>query len=418
MLDNFQKKLPKESKKIIGNFLSLSTLQAANYILPLVVLPYMVRTLGAEKFGLVMFGQALIMLFKMAVDFGFVISGTREISLAINNYERKVKVFSAIMYIKLILTILGALILISIVESYSKFRDDRLVYYFSYGIVIGNALFPAWFFQGIEKMKYITIVNVTAKVIFTVCIFIVVKSEADYLYVPIFNSFGFIVSGLIGFLFSLKFVKLSLPDILLAKKLLVDTFSLFIAKFASNLYTSCNVLILGFFVDNSIVGVYSSMEKLILAIKNMYGPIYQSIFPWLVKQNDKKRIRTIKKMIPIIALLGVLITLFLVFFGNITLNLIYNNELITSYGLIFKILGFIAIFSGINMLFSNLYFTSIKKYKLRMNAFIITGIFNLILSFILVPILGITGTAISVTCSEMFLMFVCWYYYKDSIKAY
>ena len=69
----------KEKKVVAQNFLSLVLLQGANYILPLLILPYLVRVLGAEKFGLVMFAQSFAIFLTVFVDFGFNISGTREI---------------------------------------------------------------------------------------------------------------------------------------------------------------------------------------------------------------------------------------------------------------------------------------------------------------------------------------------------
>jgi len=71
----------KDKKRLLSNFFSLSVLQIFTYILPLLTLPYLVRVLGVEKFGLVMFAQAFMMLFNLLVEYGFILSATREVSI-------------------------------------------------------------------------------------------------------------------------------------------------------------------------------------------------------------------------------------------------------------------------------------------------------------------------------------------------
>ena len=413
----FKKKIKGDIRVIASNFMSLTILQVANYILPLIVLPFLVRILGADKFGLVMFAQAMITFFNVIVDFGFNISGTREISLARDNKKKLSELFSSILLIKSGLIIVGFLLLVVIVELFTRFKIDAQIYYLSFGIVIGQALFPVWFFQGIEKMKFVTLINILAKVIFTVLIFLVIRDEEDYLLVPTFNSLGFIVAGLIGLGISLKHVNFKKPKWDTVKRLFLESFSLFVSNFAVNLYTTCNVFILGIFTGNTVVGVYSSMEKLILAMKNIYVPLYQALFPWLAKQAKTKQNSTIKKLSPIVLGVGSLITLTIVLFGKVILSIIYNDDLINSYAIIFKILSFIAIFAALSMLYNTLYLPAIKKFKTRMIILIIGGIINVLLNLFLVKLYGIYGTAFSVVSTELILVILGFYYFKKYSKT-
>jgi len=405
-----------EDKKIItSNYLSLLFLQIANYLLPLLVLPYLVRVLGAENFGLIMFAQSLTTFFIVFVDFGFSLSGTREISLARNDKQKLSKIFSAIMFIKVGLILIASLLLFIIVNFFSRFSVDAEIYYLSFGVVIGQALFPVWFYQGIEKMKFITITNIAAKTIFTLLVFVFIRLQTDYILVPIFNSLGFIVAGIFGLLFCYRFIDFKLPSIALMNRLLLESYSLFISNLATSLYTASNVFILGIFGGNIIAGVYSSMEKLVLAIKNIYLPLYQALYPWLTKQSDMIKINTIEKIRPIILIVSLLITLFILLFGKTMLSIIYNDNLIISYSVIFKILSFISVFSALSMLYITLYFPSIKKDKVRMNILISGGLFNFLLSLVLVYYFGIYGTAFTVVSTELFLLVIATIYYRKSM---
>ena len=137
----------REKNRIISNFFSLTVLQAANYILPLIILPFLVRVLDLENFGIVMFSQALITFIVVGVDFGFDISGTREISVSNNDKERISEVFSAIVTIRVLLIFLWFIILILLIECIPKLKANALIYYLNFGVVVGQGIFPAWFFQ-------------------------------------------------------------------------------------------------------------------------------------------------------------------------------------------------------------------------------------------------------------------------------
>jgi PST family polysaccharide transporter len=405
-----------EKKIIAKNYVALLFIQGANFILPLIIFPYLVRTLGSEKYGLVMIAQSVALFLTIIVDFGFNISATREVANLKNDKEKLSQFYWNVVSIKLALIIITFLLLLGLIICVDKFSVDPLVYLFSFGLVLGQAIFPTWFFQGIEKMQVITIVNVVAKLFFTISLFFVVLSPADYEYVPIFNGLGFVISGLFGFLFSLQYVKFVFPKLSQVKEIIENSSSLFFSNFAVSLYTSSNTLILGFFAGDSIAGVYASMEKLILAIKSMYSPLYQAIFPNLsTKPYDEIRLYIDKMRIPI-GFLGLFISIIIFFGAKEILMLAFDDALIVGYSPVFQILGFISILSSLNMLYVTLYFPSIKKYKIRMKILISGGFLNLIISLSLVKFYTIYGVAISAVITELFILILAVYFYYKKIK--
>lgn len=401
-----------EKKRIGKNFTSLVFLQGANFLLPLITLPYLVRVLGTEKFGLVMFAQSFALFFNVLVDFGFNLSATREISIHRNDKPKTSEIFSSVFIIKSALILLSIIVITIIILFIPRFNNDWKIYYLSFGVVIGQALFPIWYFQGIEKMSTITIINVFAKLLFTVLVLLLVKSDSDYLLVPIFNSIGFIIAGFIGLFSAMKYVKFIVPKKKITKKLFKESSQLFVSNLSVTLYTTSNTIILGLFTNNTLVGVYSSMEKLVLAIKNLYTPIFQAIFPWLSSKNKNEIINITKKLIPPLFTIGLIVSLTIFFFADFILNTIYANELITSYSNVFRILGLIAVFSSLNMLFNMLFLSTLKKYKERMKIIVTAGIFNVVLAIILVKHFNIYGIAITVTFTELLLLLFGWYYYN------
>jgi PST family polysaccharide transporter len=405
-----------EKKIIAKNYVALIFIQGTNFILPLIIFPYLVRTLGSEKYGLVMVAQSVALFLTIIVDFGFNISATREVANLKNDKEKLSQFYWNVFSIKLVLIIITFLLLLGLIIYVDKFSVDPLIYLFSFGLVLGQAIFPTWFFQGIEKMQVITIVNVAAKLFFTISLFFVVLSPSDYQYVPIFNGLGFVISGLFGFVFSLQYVKFIFPKLSQVKEIIENSSSLFFSNFAVSLYTSSNTLILGFFAGDSMAGVYASMEKLILAIKSLYSPFYQAIFPNLsTKPYDEIRSYIDKMRIPI-GFLGLIISIIIFFGAKQILMLAFDDALIVGYSAVFQILGLISILSSLNMLYVTLYYPSIKKYKIRMKILISGGFLNLIIALSLVKFYTIYGVAISAVTTELFILLLAVYFYYKKIK--
>jgi PST family polysaccharide transporter len=405
-----------EKKIIAKNYVALLFIQGANFILPLIIFPYLVRTLGSEKYGLVMVAQSVALFLTIIVDFGFNISATREVANLKNDKEKLSQFYWNVFSIKLVLIIITFLLLLGLIIYVDKFSVDPLIYLFSFGLVLGQAIFPTWFFQGIEKMQVITIVNVAAKLFFTISLFFVVLSPSDYQYVPIFNGLGFVISGLFGFVFSLQYVKFIFPKLSQVKEIIENSSSLFFSNFAVSLYTSSNTLILGFFAGDSMAGVYASMEKLILAIKSLYSPFYQAIFPNLsTKPYDEIRSYIDKMRIPI-GFLGLIISIIIFFGAKQILMLAFDDALIVGYSAVFQILGLISMLSSLNMLYVTLYYPSIKKYKIRMKILISGGFLNLIIALSLVKFYTIYGVAISAVTTELFILLLAVYFYYKKIK--
>jgi PST family polysaccharide transporter len=405
-----------EKKIIAKNYVALLFIQGTNFILPLIIFPYLVRTLGSEKYGLVMVAQSVALFLTIIVDFGFNISATREVANLKNDKEKLSQFYWNVFSIKLVLIIITFLLLLGLIICVDKFSVDPLIYLFSFGLVLGQAIFPTWFFQGIEKMQVITIVNVAAKLFFTISLFFVVLSPSDYQYVPIFNGLGFVISGLFGFVFSLQYVKFIFPKLSQVKEIIENSSSLFFSNFAVSLYTSSNTLILGFFAGDSMAGVYASMEKLILAIKSLYSPFYQAIFPNLsTKPYDEIRSYIDKMRIPI-GFLGLIISIIIFFGAKQILMLAFDDALIVGYSAVFQILGLISMLSSLNMLYVTLYYPSIKKYKIRMKILISGGFLNLIIALSLVKFYTIYGVAISAVTTELFILLLAVYFYYKKIK--
>ncbi len=319
-----------EKKRLLENFISLGALQIVSYVIPLISLPYLSRVLGVEKFGLVFFAFAFMQYFIMLTDYGFELSATREIAINRHNTNNLSNIFSSVLFVKFQLLIVSFIILCLMVLFIPKFTQYWKVFLLSFLMVVGNAIYPVWFFQGMERMKYITFLNILSKTIFLVLIFVFVKQQSDYEIVPLLNSLGFLVSGMIGLFFTFKTFKIKfyMPKLTSIKKQFRYSSEFFLSRISVTALTNTNTFCLGLISSNVAVGYYVAAEKILLALKGLQMPIKNALYPYISKYKDLK---FYKKIYFPIVISNFLICLIMFIFAKELIILFYGNEMVKAY---------------------------------------------------------------------------------------
>ena len=264
------------------NFISLALLQGVNYLLPLLSFPFLFRVLGVERWGLVTFGYSLMQYFVMFTDFGFNLSATKYISEHRNDLQKINSYLNSAMIGRFILCGISLAILLALISYFDKFSTESIFYLLYFGIILGNVMFPMWFFQGMENMKYITVFNIVAKSLSFIPFFIFIRKPEDYIYVPIFYSIGFVLAGIV----SLFIVYFKMGMKWYFSSSLKDSSAYFLARASTSLFTTSNSFLLGLVCGNTMVGYYSAAEKLYQAYNQLLSPFTGVLFPHIAKSRD------------------------------------------------------------------------------------------------------------------------------------
>lgn len=267
------------------NFLSLSVLQAVAVATPLITMPWVVQVVGMEKFGILAMALALISYFELITDYGFDLSATRQISMHREDSAGLQVIFSAVTLVKGILCLGGLIVLIVLTTTVPVFREFGWIYLLTYGRVIGKWLFPVWFYQGLEQMRFITLFNAASRILFTGLIFLLVRTPEDYYIVPALQSLGALIPGLFAQLHvRRKFgIELGWPGTSRLTEALTNGFHIFLSRVYVNLYNSFNILLLGFMSGYAAVGQYSLAAKVIEAAWMVFIPANNALFPYLAR---------------------------------------------------------------------------------------------------------------------------------------
>ena len=397
-----------ESNKVLfKNFTSLSILQIANYIFPIITLPYLVRVLGPEKYGLVSFAAAFAAYFTIITDYGFNLSATQEISVNRKDAKRVAEIFSSVFTLKMLFFVLSSVIFFVVVFIVPQFREHLLLFFVTFLGVLGTAFFPLWFFQGIEKMNYILIITVTVRLIVTVLIFVIIKTENDFIKLAGLNTAAQFVIGLSGLLIALNKFKINyiFPKKELLKLQIKNGWNLFLSTVWINLYTTSNVFILGLFAPANVVGYFAAADKIRMAFQGILSPMSQSVFPYvnnLLSESYERFISFNKKLFKIALTVGTLISITLFLFSEPLVHIILGKGYEPSV-LVLRIIAWLPLVIFLSNVFGIQTMLPMNKQNSFSIILFFAAVVNLILSFSLVPIYFEIGTAISVLITEAFV---------------
>jgi len=366
-----------------------------------------VRILGPEKYGLVNFAAAFTGYFTILTDYGFNLSATQEISVNRDDKQKVSEIFSSVITLKIFFFISSTLLFFSLTIILPALQSNMFLLVVTFFGVLGTALFPLWFYQGMEQMKYILIIYVSVRFVTTILIFVIVNTESDFIKYAGLNTVTQFVIAIIGLTFALhKFgIKYTFPSQILIKQQLKKGWELFLSTVWINLYTTSNVFILGLFASANVVGYYAAADKIRFAFQGVLSSMSQSLFPFVNKLLTESYVKFIsfnRKLFKIALIIGAIISVLLFLFAAPIVRIVFGNEYQSSI-LVLKIIAWLPLVIFLSNVLGIQTMLPLNKQRSFSLILFFAAMINLILSFILVPKYFEIGTSISVLVTEIFV---------------
>lgn len=282
----------KDAKTLAGNFMWLSLLQVAGYVFPLITLPYLARVIGVEGFGKIAFAAAVMVWIQTIADWGFNFTATRDVAQNRDNPQRVAQIFSDVLWARCLLMFVSLAVLLLLICVIPTFRENWAVLLVSFLMIPGHILFPDWFFQAIERMKYITLLNLLMKVVFTVAIFVFIKEQKDYLLQPLLMSLGYVVSGVIAlYVILVKWqYRICRPNLGIIVDTIKASTDVFVNNLFPNLYNSFSVMLLGFFGGAASIGILDGGNKFVQVGNQILQMFSRVFYPFLSRNTNQHKI--------------------------------------------------------------------------------------------------------------------------------
>ncbi|HDT1828690.1 TPA: oligosaccharide flippase family protein [Klebsiella quasipneumoniae subsp. similipneumoniae] len=392
------------------NIVWLTITQISSYVFPLLTLPYLIRVLGMNVYGVYAIVLAFSQYLLLLVDFGYNLTATREVALVKEDKIELSKVFWTTMLSKLFLCILGFVSTITVIFFYNtQFILLSVVAYFS---VLGNAFFPVWLYQGLEKMRFLSIVSVISRSIVLLCTFIFVKNPYDLNYAVIVYGLTYIVPSIIlNFnIWKQKLIVLYIPSFVEVYNSLKISFPIFVSNFAISFYTNFNSILLSKYESISVVGSYYSADRVRIAAQTLLSPISQAIYPRVCDSQKKKKNKELLKFGFRFVLVGVFISIGVAIFSFTFSNMYFGHENTYAPKFLMMMSPIIGIVS-IAMVFGH-WFMAGNGYNRQLSyLYASCSILHLCYSIPLVNIFGVQGLIFSSIMTQLLIALIMILFY-------
>jgi PST family polysaccharide transporter len=394
---------------LVKNVFSLGLVQVANYVFPFITVPIVSRIIGPDKFGVLSFSSSFVTYFTLLINFGFDLSATRAIAANRNNVEERNKIFNQVVLAKVLLFSVSILLFLIALFTVPQLRNEKEVAIFSFIVCLSWVITPNWLYQGMQELSRVAMFNLVTKVIFTVIILLVIREKSDYIWQPLAISVAQLIVGVYSFTYALRrySIRLQRTQLQPVLQLLWKERVIFFSMVVINLYTTTNVVLLGFLQSPTQVGYYSAGYRLIVIIQSLISiPLSQAKFPFIgsaFAQSREKGLHVVKQMLPVVTVLTFSAAFILWLFGPLVIMLIYGHKFEPSI-MVFRILAFVPVVIGWSNLFGIQTMINLKMDKIFFRITAIGAVASILLNFLFVTRFGFIGTAISWVLTEILIV--------------
>ncbi len=277
--------------KVVENYAFMTILQVLNICFYLLIYPFLIRVLGAESYGLYAFVLAIVTLFITFISFGFDLPAAKKIAENAENKEEMSKVLSEVTTTKIFLEVIALIIYTCLFFVSAKMRENALLFAIVFAQTITNIVFPQWYFQGVQRMRVVTYIQVALKLATLPFIFWLLRSPDDCWIYALIVSASSVAGGVIAWLIvrfkdGLQMRYVALPVVWRSIR---ETAPFFLTNATSILKEQGVVLLIGQFLGMSEVAVYDLANKIIIIPRTIFSKLNDALYPKMMAQPSPAR---------------------------------------------------------------------------------------------------------------------------------
>lgn len=386
--------------------------QCSSIIFPLILLPYVTRTLGVDNYGKVAYCVSIVSYFSLIAALGISPYAIREGAIFRDNREKINRFVSQVFSISILSTLLAYCLMAVLLFIWEPAADYRLLIIITSIEIIFTTISMDWVFNIYEDFFYITIRTIIIQIIRLAAIFLFVKDSNDiYIYALISLACTAII-GLLNFFRARRYVCARITKQLELKKHIIPILILFANSIIVSIYLNSDLTMLGIIKGDDAVGVYKLASQIYSVVKAVINAIVAVMIPRLALFLNNNMLDKYKKLMTdaLNALLVIVLpaTVGLIMVSPETVMIMGGIEYMDAV-VPLQILSLALLFAP----FGNLLLTGVlvcsHKEKQALIITSVSALVNIVLNVFMIPRIGCVGAAITTLIAEMFVAIVSLY---------
>ena len=391
--------------RFFGNLVALYGVQIASLVIPLVLLPYLARTLQPAAWGQLAAVQSLSGVLMLIVEYGFTLSATRSVAAARQDTQQHAATAAGVLGAKAVLSCLLLVVAIVVYALVSPMREEPGLYWWGVAYAVAQGFSPLWYFQGRERLRSAAALEVLARAFSVPLILVSVHAPDDAWRVLAVHAALSVCITIVNTVRMYREIAFRVPTRRETLISLREGWTLFLYRGAVTLYTTANAFILRLLVPAASVGLYVNAERLTSAGKGMLVPVSQLLFPHITNlvSEDRERARRVATLsLAGMTLLGAVGTITACLLAPVVVHVLFGPGYEQSVGLL-RILALTLPLVGISSVLGIQWMLPLGLDRAFNTIIASAGFLNVALAILLTTYYGSTGMAWAVTTSEAYV---------------
>ncbi|MCO5468966.1 oligosaccharide flippase family protein [Enterococcus faecium] len=402
--------------KIVKNYIFNLSYQLFTILIPIVTVPYISRTLGADAIGTNAYTNSIMSYFILLANVGLSLYGNRTIAYSRDDEKQRSQKFFEIAFLKLLLMLFSLFLFFIFCFFYKKYQV-LLLFQSIQLIAVGFDI--SWFFVGIEDFKKTVTRNIFVKTISLICIFIFVKKPEDLVLYVFINGVASLLGNLTLWTYIRRYVKkVPFKDLKFSIHL-KPIFSLFIPQLATTIFMTLNRLFLGNLSTLEQTGYFDNADKIVRIFLAFITALGTVVFPRIANFYKQKMYKEVEKYVEysfnMVSLIAFPITFGILSVASPFSNLFFGNKF-SGIDTVLSVLIFELIFMSWSSIIGQQFLVAVDKVRGLTISMIISIAISAVGSITLIPHYGAIGAASMSVVAELTIIVVQLIYVRNLLN--